>query len=313
MELPDVQSEGTTIPISIGKVGVTGVKAPIGSVSFGGKPIIVLPTFDVFVDLPANQKGIHASRNYEIIAEILNKHVGKTYRLENICGIIASELLQSHRYTSRSEVIARGELILEKAAPKTGRTSYESCKLSASAIATRNSRGRIETRKTLGVGVTGLTACPCGHEMMKGFTQEELTHNAHLPKETIKTILQEVPIATHMQRSFGSITTEIPDGFEIEISNLANVVEHSMSASTYGLLKRSDEAELIHRAIGKPRFAEDCIRHMMRNFAKSFPALPNSVSVNCRLRSEESIHKHDLFAERTITLGAIKKGLKSRA
>ncbi len=310
MELPDVQSERTTIPIALKKVGVIGVKSPIGFVSFNDKPVVILPTFDVYVDLPADQKGIHASRNYEIIPEILNRHVGQTYKLENVCSIIASELLQSHSSASRSEVRARGEIILEKYAPKTGKVSYESYKLMASALGRRQNGGRIFVRKTIGLGVVGITACPCAQEMLKEYSENALAKMGHLSKSVVKKIIRELPIATHMQRSYGQVFTEVPNGFEVEASKLAKIIEESLSASTFGLLKRSDEAELILRAVNHTRFAEDCIRYMMRNFAKFFHELPDKTLTAFKLRSEESIHKHDLIAERNITLGEIRNELK---
>jgi GTP cyclohydrolase-4 len=67
----DVQDTKPDVRISLTKVGAIGIKMPIGFVSFEGKPVTVIPTFNVFIDLPSVQKGIHASRNYEVISEIL--------------------------------------------------------------------------------------------------------------------------------------------------------------------------------------------------------------------------------------------------
>jgi len=313
MKLPDMQSKRASIPISLQKVGVIGVKTPIGYVSFNGKPLVIVPTFDVFIDLPSNLKGIHASRNYEVIPEILGKHVGQTYKLEDICAIIAKELLDQHKYATRSEVKAYGEVILEETTPKLKNISYESCDLTARAVGRRNGRrGKVNVRKQIGVGITGLTACPCAQEIIRETARKLLADVEKLSKKTASEILAAMPIATHMQRSYGSIFTEVPEGFEVDAARIADVIIKSMSAPTFGLLKRADEAEVVRRATERPRFVEDYIRHMMKNFMLSFPEFPDSVMVAFRVRSSESIHKHDLVAKRRITLGEIRRELKQR-
>jgi GTP cyclohydrolase-4 len=310
MRLPDVQNKRAAIPISLQKVGVVGVKTPIGYVSFDGKPLVIVPTFDIFIDLPSRFKGIHASRSYEVIPEILGRHAGQTYKLEDICAVIAGELLHHHRYATRSEVKAYGEVILEKPTPKLGRISYEACDLTARAVGRRNTDGKVDVRRQIGVGLTGLTACPCAQEILRDFSRRRVVGVEGIPKEVAREVLESTPIATHMQRSYGSIVTEVPEGFELDAARIANVIEDSMSAPTFGLLKRADEAEVVRMATERPRFVEDCIRHMMRNFMRSFPEFPDSVVVEFRVRSSESIHKHDLVARRRITLGEIRHELR---
>ena len=72
MNLPEVHNKKPGVPLSLERVGVSGVKMPIGFVYFENKPTLVVPTFSAYINLPANQKGIHASRNYEIITEVLD-------------------------------------------------------------------------------------------------------------------------------------------------------------------------------------------------------------------------------------------------
>ena len=69
-EFPDTQDKQPSAPISLTRVGVTGVKKLLKIERSGNKrPIILLPTFDAFVDLPSTQKGVHMSRNPEAISE----------------------------------------------------------------------------------------------------------------------------------------------------------------------------------------------------------------------------------------------------
>jgi GTP cyclohydrolase-4 len=303
------QERKPEIAISLRKVGVTGVKMPIGFVLFENKPVMIIPIFDVFIDLPANQKGIHASRNYEVVTEVLSEYAGKTYKLEKLCASVAKELLKRHKYATRSEVKARGEAIVERETPKTGILTYEPSAIMAKAIAEKKSNGSTSIRKTLGVSIVGITACPSVQETLKELALKEIEKRVKLPRKKIEETLRHIPLATHIQRSQGSIIMEVPEGVEIDAMRLSRIIEDSMSAPTFELLKRSDEAQLVQMAVGNPKFVEDCIRHMMKNVDVSFPELPDEITIVFSVRSHESIHKHDLVAKRTITLGELRKEL----
>ncbi len=306
----DVQDTKPDVTISLRKVGAIGIKMPIGFVSFEKKPVTVIPTFNVFIDLPSKQKGIHASRNYEVISETLSQYVGKTYKLENLCASVARELLTRHRYASRSEVKGQGQAIFERHAPKSGMTSYEHCNIMAKAIAKKMPDGNIVVKKMVGVGVTGITACPCAQEILREKSKLNIRRTSKLRKDLIERLVAQVPVATHMQRTYGTVTLDVPDGIEVDAMQLVHVIEDSMSASTFELLKRPDEGEIVRVAVSRPRFAEDSIRYMMRNMVKRFPDLSDDVRLVLTARSRESIHKHDFYAQRSITIGEIRKELR---
>ena len=48
--LPDTQDDAPSIPIKLTRVGVTGVKKLLQLERKNKRPIILLPTFDAFVD-----------------------------------------------------------------------------------------------------------------------------------------------------------------------------------------------------------------------------------------------------------------------
>ncbi len=308
LELPDMHEKYPEVTLSINKVGVVSVKMPIGYVTLKNKPVIIVPVFDAFIDLPSKQKGIHSSRNYEVINGVLSRYVGKTYKLEDVCVAMSKELLEKHEYATRSEVRARGEAIFKQRTPKTKSLSYESFKIIAKAIAERRSNGSINTRRMIGIGLTGITACPCAREIVKKIAEQEM-EKLDLTKDKIKRILERIPIATHMQRAYGSVIVEIPEYVELEATRLVQIIADSMSSSTFELLKRSDEAELVIHATSNPRFVEDCVRYMMCYFVKEFPDFPDNIHLVFKVRSMESIHQHDLIAERVASLGEIRKEL----
>lgn len=287
MELPDVHGLRPPFEAPLKRVGVSSVRAPISYLSFDGKRALTIPTFDLFIDLPMDMRGVHASRNYEAMVEVVDVLDGKTFRLEDACSLMAKELLRRHGYARRVEVRAKGEVTTVRKAPVTKAKSYETFDIFASVIAQRNGR----FKRSIGVGVVGLTACPCAQELVKkGWTG--------LP--------DDFPFGTHVQRAYGMLFTELPEGYELDAKRLYDIVESSFSSPTYGMLKRADEKELVERALRNPRFAEDCVRLMMEKFIDGFSDLGDNIAVWFYVRSEESIHKHDFVAESLCRIGELR-------
>lgn len=79
-----------------------------------------------------------------------------------------------------------------------------------------------------------------------------------------------------------------------------------MSSEIYELLKRSDEQYVVDRAHRRPRFVEDSVREMIRGVVETFPDLPDDAFVFAHQANFETIHTHDVEAERTGLLGEIR-------
>lgn len=71
-----------------------------------------------------------------------------------------------------------------------------------------------------------------------------------------------------------------------------------MSSEIYELLKRPDEAAVVEKAHRRPRFVEDCVREMVRMAADEFAVLGDGAFLHARQRNLETIHTHDVVAER---------------
>ncbi len=269
---------------------MTGVVKPV-IVARPNKALTLTTTFDVFVDLPWDQRGAHLSRNLEAIGEIVDESVrNPVYSLEDLAAKIGEKLLQKHAYATNAEVWAKADYFLEKTTPM-GRKSLEAFKLVARANAHRGSR--IEVRKSVGVEVLGMTACPCAMETIR----EENPAYASL---------KGVPIITHNQRNRTALVVEEPEGFDIEADDLITIVESSVSAPTYEVLKRPDEGRLVELAHARPRFVEDVVREVLARVLEKYDDLPDRVMVKVKSDSEESIHKHNAVAERVATLGELR-------
>ena len=63
----------------------------------------------------------------------------------------------------------------------------------------------------------------------------------------------------------------------------------------------------MYKAHLNPKFVEDVVRDILAKILKSYTDLPDEVIVTVRSESEESIHKHNAFAERVTTLGELRK------
>ena len=83
-----------------------------------------------------------------------------------------------------------------------------------------------------------------------------------------------------------------------------------MSSEIYELMKRSDEAAVVMRAHARPRFVEDCVREMISGVLTELPQLPQDAFVSARQENLETIHQHNVLAEREGTIGELRAELE---
>ena len=88
---------------------------------------------------------------------------------------------------------------------------------------------------------------------------------------------------------------------------MIDIAEKSFSSPTFGILKRKEEGEIVFNAHKNPKFVEDVVRDILGAILKKYKKLPDDVLVVVKSESEESIHKHNAFAERITTLGELRK------
>ena len=289
IDLPDVQSRPSSSNFKISRVGVTGVKKLVHIKRSNMKtanPLVV--KMDLFVDLPASQKGSHMSRNLELVSEIIDMNLQKPVSdLESFCAQTAKLLLKKHEYATFSEVKAEADYFLDRIYPS-GKKGLEPFKLVAEARAKNDG----EIKKLIGVKVIGMTACPCAREIIRTIGEYEE---------------KDIP-PTHNQRNITTLMIEVPgDDKSVDANDLIDIAEQSFSSPTYGILKRREEGQLVFNAHKNPKFVEDVVRDILSAILKKYKNLPDDVIVVVRSESEESIHKHNAFAERVTTIGKLRK------
>lgn len=284
-----MQSGPSEQNFKINRVGVTGVKKLVNiQRPKMEKSIFLVVKMDLFVDLPSTQKGSHMSRNLELIDELSDLNLNKPVSdLESFCAMVAKNLLKKHEYATLAEVKAEADYFLERTYPS-GKKGLEPFKLVAEA------RGNHKTgvTKLIGVKVVGMTACPCAMEVIRKLGDYS---NDSVPP-------------SHNQRNLTTLMIEIPEEEkEVDANDLIDIVEKSFSSPTYALLKRGDEGKIVYDAHKKPKFVEDMVRDILSSVLRKYKNLPDDVIVVVRSESEESIHKHNAFAERITTLGELRK------
>jgi GTP cyclohydrolase I/GTP cyclohydrolase-4 len=82
-----------------------------------------------------------------------------------------------------------------------------------------------------------------------------------------------------------------------------------MSSPVYELLKRPDELFVVEHAHLQPRFVEDSVRISLRDALASYPELEDSDFLMARQVNLETIHSHDVVAERYGTAGELRAEL----
>ena len=306
--LPDTQDDTPNIPIKLTRVGVTGVKKLLQLERHNKRPIILLPTFDAFVDLPFNQKGVHMSRNPEAISEVLDSvSTDNTFGVESLCAKIVEKMMDKHEYAKRVEISMTSDYMFMHESPVTKNETQEMANLKAKAIGLRDEKGNIEIRKSIGAELIGMTVCPCAQESVREFDKNKLLE--FLDEETTQKVLDTVTFASHNQRGVGTLLVEVPEGWEVKGEDIIEIIEKAMSSPVYELLKRPDENATVMNAHRNPVFVEDCVRNMMEMIAEKYSDLPDDTLITSRQENQESIHRHNAFAEKVTTMGELKQEL----
>jgi GTP cyclohydrolase IV len=306
IEAPDVQAQLPTLRVGLSRVGVTGVEKVI-RIKQDGAEQLFSARLECFVDLGPRQKGAHMSRFEEVVNEAIGEVIlgEATFKAETLAQHVA-ERVRERQGARRAEVTIAARYPEHKPAPVSGILTQEIYTLYGSAVASEAG-----TRRLVGVAAQGMTACPCAQQLVAGSARERLRGEGYEDVE-IDRILEAVPVATHNQRGLGTLhigcTEQCED--EIEARTLLDIVEGSMSSEIYELMKRSDEGSVVEKAHRRPRFVEDCVREMVRGVIGAFPAIADAAFVSARQENLETIHQHNVVAERFGTFGELRRELE---
>ncbi|MFX1301737.1 MAG: GTP cyclohydrolase MptA [Promethearchaeota archaeon] len=312
----DLQNSSSRIDIPIDKVGIVELEKKVEIIQ-ENKRYSFYPKISALINLPAEQRGIHMSRTSETIEEVINEVIFKpTPTIELVGDRIVKKLLERHPYTSKAEVKLEGKIIVQ-VRENDERIIQKSYDISSFVKAIRDNLGNIDYNYFIGASAVGMTVCPCAKELSLEYAEEVVKsrQDIDVSEEDLKKLLNILPFSSHNQRSIGTIIVQIKDltNHKVDVLDIIDIIEESMSGKIQSVLKRPEEAELVRSAHLKPLFSEDVIREMAKNFIlRDFPNLEDDFKVRFKVESLESIHVFNVYAELKTTLGELKKKLKFR-
>jgi GTP cyclohydrolase I/GTP cyclohydrolase-4 len=236
----------------------------------------------------------------DAIGEVVLGEAG--FRAEALAVQIA-DLVRERQGAMRAEVTIRARYPEYKPAPVSGIRTQEIYTLHGSAVASEAG-----TRRLIGVAAQGMTACPCAQGLVAASARTRLVDEG-FDDAQIASILEAVPVATHNQRGLGTLLIGCPEDCDTDLDarDLLEIVEESMSSEIYELMKRSDEGAVVEKAHRRPRFVEDCVREAIRGVIDGLPDLTDRHYVFARQENLETIHQHNVVAERFGLLGELRR------
>ena len=297
----DMQASAPPVELALSRAGVTGVQKAI-RIRRGNAETVMAAEIECTVDLARGQKGVHMSRFPEVFDEAIGDAVlGEARIVEEIAEVIARHIVE-RQSAVRAEVRITARWPMKRVTPVTGLPTQEMVSLIGIAAATEHS-----ARRVVGVEATGINACPCAQGLVAGRAAERLAEAGFEPG-AIEQILQLVPVATHNQRGRGTLLVGTTS--EIDAETLVDLVERSMSAPVFELLKRPDELFVVEQAHLHPRFVEDSVRVALKSLIDEVPGLADDDFVLSRQVNLETIHDHDVLAERWGTIGELRTEIR---
>ncbi len=297
----DLQSSEPEVRIGLSRAGVRGVNKAI-RLRRGRYEKLVFAEISCSVDLDPQQRGVHMSRFPELFEQAVDELViGEALLVEELAEHIARAVV-GRQQALRAEVEVTAQYPLQRETPVTRMRTQEMVSLIGIAAA---SADRI--RRLVGVEATGINACPCAQGLVRGRASERLL-DAGFGEDEVDRILDLVPLATHNQRGRGMlyVGTDRP----INAEDLVEIVERSMSSPIYELLKRPDELFVVEHAHLQPRFVEDSVRVALKEALETYGDLADDDFLWSRQVNLETIHAHDVLAERYGTVGELRAELE---
>jgi GTP cyclohydrolase I/GTP cyclohydrolase-4 len=311
----DLQASTPDVQLGLTRAGVTGVQKAI-RIRHEGHEKTFAAEISCTVDLDPAQKGVHMSRFPELFGEAIDAVViGEAFLVETLAEHIASHIVE-RQGAARAEVRIEAQYPLERRTPVTDLATQEITPVTD--LATQEIAKLIgiaaaspqRVRRVVGVEAWGINACPCAQGLVRNSAAARLLE-AGFGDDDIGRILELVPLATHNQRGKGTLL--VGTETQINAEHLVEIVEQSMSSPVYELLKRPDELFVVEHAHLQPRFVEDSVRFALKAAVDRYPQLDDGDFLFSQQLNLETIHRHDVLAERTGTVGEVRGELAGHA
>jgi GTP cyclohydrolase I/GTP cyclohydrolase-4 len=301
----DIQAAPPSIPMSLSRVGLTGVEKVVHIGVDRRSPQLFSARLECFIDLGPGQRGAHMSRFEEVINDAVRElFLGDAGMRAGRLAQQVAERVRERQDARRAMVTIAARFPERRPAPVSGTPTQEISTLYGTAVASE--RG---TRRMVGVSAQGMTTSPYAQDVLTARAREHLARG--FSEAQIARIVDAVPVATDSRLGVGTLHLGCPEdcALEFDVAALLAIVEAAMSSEIFELLKRSDEAAVVERAHRRPRFVEDCVRAMIAAVVDRFAGVPDDVFVSAAQENSETAHGHDVIAERAGLLGDLRREL----
>ncbi|MCE2971634.1 MAG: GTP cyclohydrolase FolE2 [Burkholderiales bacterium] len=218
--LPDVQGAADARNVAIARVGVRSMRWPLTVATAQGTPQPTVAEADMYVALPATQKGTHMSRFIEVL-----QRQAEPLGAGALPGLLSAMLARLD--AERGEIALRFPFFVTKRAPVSGVESLLDYQVQWRVAGPAQAAS---VTQTVVVPVTSL--CPCSKKV--------------------------ADYGAHNQRSHITIAAELAG--ELSLERQIRIAEEAASSEMWALLKRPDEKYVTERAYDNPKFVEDMVR-----------------------------------------------------
>ena len=290
----EIQDSPPKNSIPIEEVGIRHFRYP-ASIAIDGNEQRSVLDIDVSVGLDPDKKGASISRITDSILEGLESE-SEYLDFKNVPEIIYVGIAQKIQYSGKVSVHVKSEAFLPRMT-KTGKESLVSYGIGSG----YSVNTEMQPTKSIEVSFSGMNACPCTMEKTRSMLISD--------RPEYEAFLRDIPVVTHNQRNIVNIALHGYD-FDIKFSDLINSCERVLGLPQLLKYGMDEEGRQIIDSHKNPKFIEDIVREISAEIIKSFPDLPDSVSLNVSSESLETMHPYNLYAKVTMTVGDLRKSLR---
>lgn len=299
----DVPSSPSLHPINIDEAGITNQQVYIQIRDIDGRENIkpMLCNIEIGVRLEGH-RGIHMSRCEEALFALSRE----PHDSIDSFAVALAKLVRDKQESKGCVVKVTGIYIHDHPTKVTGRISEDKIYLLSEASVD----GDGEKVKT-GVKAFNINACPCTRAYTKYSAVPALQQKGFTPDQ-IRDILNIVVTGSHTQRGTISVVID-KTSEEITTSEIYRIIDGAAHL-VYELLKRSDEHELVTRALNHPQFTEDVAREVALGIFRRFrDVVPPETRLRVESILQDSIHIHDVKTRIDTDFGRITKSIENEA
>lgn len=287
-KLPDIIADSRPEYTShLNWVGMEKIAVPIEFPLCQHAPIGIAAKADVYVSLDSAAKGIHMSRLYLKLQDLLANQDLSYHRL---CGLLEGVLHSQKDASHNAKVNLRFDLPLPKSALLSNNTGYQSYPVQ---ISQELVDGKYKTE--LDITIPYSSTCPCSaslarqliaEKLAQTFTQDKLDKSELLNWLTSK----EVALATpHNQRSYAYLKLRLDEHPWPAIDTLISELENAIGTPVQTAVKREDEQAFAKLNGENLMFCEDAARKLGRFLNQ----LDFIVDYWFKVEHQESLHAHN--------------------